>query len=81
VNLQRHIAALSREEGNGSAVYRKEIEFTNFLLSEVELYFTTMLSCCRASIDRRGMAFRRAACSNLKPIDISDDRKFNWRIA
>ena len=40
VNLEQHMAVLSCEDGNGNAVYRKEIEFTDFPLSEVELYFT-----------------------------------------
>ena len=33
-------ATLVCEDGNGHAVYRKEIEFTDFPLPEVSLYFT-----------------------------------------
>src|SRR5271157_5415175 len=31
VNLEQHMAVLSCEDGNGNAVYRKEIEFTDLL--------------------------------------------------
>lgn len=32
-------AILSCEDGNGHAVYRKQIEYTDFPMSEVKLYF------------------------------------------
>jgi hypothetical protein len=35
-----HTAALTREDGNGKAVYRKAIEYTDFPLPEIALYFT-----------------------------------------
>jgi hypothetical protein len=35
-----HMATLTRENGNGNAVYRKAIEYTDFLLPEITLYFT-----------------------------------------
>jgi hypothetical protein len=35
-----HTATLTCEDGNGKAVYRKAIAYTDFPLPEVELYFT-----------------------------------------
>jgi hypothetical protein len=36
-----HTATLTCEDGNGNAVYSKAIEYTDFPLPEVELYFTS----------------------------------------
>ena len=35
-----HSATLACEDGNGTAVYRKAIEFTDFPLPEITLWFT-----------------------------------------
>jgi len=35
-----HTATLSCEDGNGNAVYSKEIPYTDFPLPEIALYFT-----------------------------------------
>ena len=35
-----HSATLTCEDGNGRAVFSKEIEFTDFPLEEITLYFT-----------------------------------------
>jgi hypothetical protein len=35
-----HTATLSCEDGNGKTVFTKEIEFTDFPLDEITLYFT-----------------------------------------
>jgi hypothetical protein len=35
-----HTATLTCEDGNGKAVYRKAIEYTDFPLPEIALYFT-----------------------------------------
>ena len=34
-------AVLTCDDGNGKVVYRKAIEFTDFPLPEIALYFTT----------------------------------------
>jgi hypothetical protein len=35
-----HTATVTCEDGNGKAVYRKAIEYTDFPLPEIALYFT-----------------------------------------
>jgi hypothetical protein len=40
VNLDKSSATLACEDGNGKTVYSKEIEYTDFPLPEVKLYFT-----------------------------------------
>ena len=40
VNLNDHTARLVCEDGNGNAVLRKRIPYTDFPLEEIELYFT-----------------------------------------
>lgn len=40
VDLAKHSATLVCDDGNGHSVFRKEIEFTDFPLPEVKLYFT-----------------------------------------
>ena len=39
VNLDRHKGVLTCDDGNGNIVFRKEIEFTDFPLEEISLYF------------------------------------------
>lgn len=40
VDLDKHSATLTCDDGNGNVVYRKAIEFTDFPLPEIALYFT-----------------------------------------
>ena len=39
VNLDQHTAMLTCDDGNGNIVFRKKIEFTDFPLEEISLYF------------------------------------------
>jgi hypothetical protein len=40
VNLADHTAKLTCEDGNGNIVLRKRIQYTDFPLEEIALYFT-----------------------------------------
>jgi len=39
VNLDQHTGVLTCDDGNGNIVFRKELEFTDFPLTEISLYF------------------------------------------
>lgn len=39
VDLEKHKAVLTCEDGNGNAVFTKRIEFTDFPLAEIKFYF------------------------------------------
>ena len=39
VDLDQHTGVLTCDDGNGNIVFRKEIEFTDFPLAEISLYF------------------------------------------
>ena len=47
-----HTATLTCEDGDGGVVFTKAIEFTDFPLEEITLYFINNTICCRASIDQ-----------------------------
>jgi hypothetical protein len=40
VNLEKNQAVLTCDNGNGHIVYSKEIEYTDFPLGEIRVYFT-----------------------------------------
>lgn len=40
VDLEKHKAVLSCDDGNGNIVFSKRIDYTDFPLSEVRLYYT-----------------------------------------
>ena len=40
LKVQNQTASLTCEDGNGNAVYRQEIEYTDFPLDEIAFYFT-----------------------------------------
>ena len=45
VNADQHTAVLACDDGNDNVVFRKDIPFTDFPLSEIKLYFTNNTIC------------------------------------
>lgn len=52
VQLDEATRTLVCEDGNGKAIYRKAILYTDFPLAEVVLYLAERAILCQASIDR-----------------------------
>lgn len=39
-DLEKHRAVLTCDDGNGNVVFTKRIDFTDFVLPDIKLYFT-----------------------------------------